>query len=285
MAAAYLERANQVKSLTDVTQFISSYAEVSRVFRYLEGSTAQAAQRVFDLYKRHATEVTGALDELVSRNITAIRERTLPGDCLLRTVYESGSVISVPTVASAEKMPDNIFRKRGGVWEARFQGRNTIFLLSVDKGAEYINLLLAFPNRETLVSEIVFGCALGAAEAAANTGLDHDDIDEGIKSLSGFRLGMLAWWPTQKPSNSIVIVSTNCSGTRQRQKKKATTSDWTKFRTKWHSSRRRSVVQLEKAVSPESSQTSGKTSAMRSATPSTGPSSTSTSTTRRWPST
>ena len=48
MAAAYLERANQVKSLTDVTQFISSYAEVSRVFRYLEGSTAQAAQRVPD---------------------------------------------------------------------------------------------------------------------------------------------------------------------------------------------------------------------------------------------
>ncbi|MFN8697186.1 MAG: 7-cyano-7-deazaguanine synthase [Burkholderiales bacterium] len=189
MAAAYLERANQVKSLTDVTQFISSYAEVSRVFRYLEGSTAQAAQRVFDLYKRHATEVTGALDELVSRNITAIRERTLPGDCLLRTVYESGSVISVPTVASAEKMPDNIFRKRGGVWEARFQGRNTIFLLNVDKGAEYINLLLAFPNRETLVSEIVFGCALGAAEAAANTGLDHDDIDEGYQVSVGVPLG------------------------------------------------------------------------------------------------
>lgn len=189
MAAAYLERANQVKSLTDVTQFISSYAEVSRVFRYLEGSTAQAAQRVFDLYKRHATEVTGALDELVSRNITAIRERTLPGDCLLRTVYESGSVISVPTATSAEKMPDNIFRKRGGVWEARFQGRNTIFLLNVDKGAEYINLLLAFPDRETMVSEIVFGCALGAAEAAANTGLEHDDIEEGYQVSVGVPLG------------------------------------------------------------------------------------------------
>lgn len=189
MAAAYLERANQVKSLTDVTQFISSYAEVSRVFRYLDGSTAQAAQRVFDLYKRHATEVTGALDELVSRNITAIRERTLPGDCLLRTVYESGSVISVPTATSAEKMPDNIFRKRGGVWEARFQGRNTIFLLNVDKGAEYINLLLAFPDRETMVSEIVFGCALGAAEAAANTGLEHDDIEEGYQVSVGVPLG------------------------------------------------------------------------------------------------
>ncbi|MBL8512283.1 MAG: hypothetical protein JNM52_11640, partial [Betaproteobacteria bacterium] len=190
MAAAYLERANQVKSLTDVTQFISSYAEVSRVFRYLDGSTAQAAQRVFDLYKRHATEVTGALDELVSRNITAIRERTLPGDCLLRTVYESSSVISVPTAASAEKMPDNIFRKRGNVWEARFQGRgrHPILIQGVDTGAEYINLLLAHPERETSVFEIVCGCALGAAETAANTGLEHDEIEEGFQVTSGVPL-------------------------------------------------------------------------------------------------
>ena len=190
MAAAYLERANQVKSLTDLTQFISNYAEVSRVFRHLDGSTSQAAQRVFDLYKRHATEVTEALDELVSRNITAIRERTLPGDCLLRTVYESGSVISVPAAASAEKMPDNIFRKRGNVWEARFQGRgrHPILIQGVDKGAEYINLLLAFPGRETSVYEIVCGHALGFA-GSANSGFAQEDIEEGFQITTGVPLG------------------------------------------------------------------------------------------------
>ena len=31
MAAAYLERANQVKGLTDVAQFVSSYPDVGRV--------------------------------------------------------------------------------------------------------------------------------------------------------------------------------------------------------------------------------------------------------------
>ena len=146
---------------------------------------------MFDLYKRHATEVTGALDELVSRNITAIRERTLPGDCLLRTVYESGSVISVPAVASAEKMPDNIFRKRGNVWEARFQGRgrHPILIQGVDKGAEYINLLLAHPARETSVFEVVCGSEIGIIESAANTGLDHDDIEEGYQVSVGVPLG------------------------------------------------------------------------------------------------
>ena len=62
MAAAYLERANQVKKLTDVSQFISSYPDVGRVFKYLNyNSAGQAAQRVFDLYKRHANEVMGSV--------------------------------------------------------------------------------------------------------------------------------------------------------------------------------------------------------------------------------
>lgn len=188
MAAAYLERANQVKNLADVTQFVSSYPDVGRVFKFLGGDAGQAAQRVFDLYKRHANEVMGALDVLLSRHSKGIRERTLPGDCLLRTAYESGSTISMSSVVSVEKQPENFFRKRGAVWETRFQGRNTIHLLNVDKGAEYINLLLAFPDQETSVYEIVCGHALGF-DGAANYGLEHDDIAEGFQVTTGAPLG------------------------------------------------------------------------------------------------
>lgn len=190
MAAAYLERANQVRNLTDVAQFVSSYPDVGRVFKFLGGDTAQVAQRVFDLYKRHANEVMGALDELLSRHRTTIRERTLPGDSLVRTAYESGSVVSMPTVVSAEKLPDNLFRKRGNVWEAHFQGRgrHPILIQGVDKGAEYINLLLAFPDRETSVYEIVCGYALGVADRV-NSGLEHDDIEDGFQVTTGAPLG------------------------------------------------------------------------------------------------
>lgn len=189
MAAAYLERANQVKNLSDVTQFITSYPDVGRVFKFLGGDTGQAAQRVFDLYKRHANEVMGALDELLSRHSKGIRERTLPGDCLLRTAYESGSTISVSSVVSVEKLPENFFRKRGAVWETRFQGRNTIHLLNVDKGAEYINLLLAFPDRETSVYEIAVGSAANAIDLPANTGVAPEDIEEGFQVTQGVPLG------------------------------------------------------------------------------------------------
>ncbi|GAP66927.1 hypothetical protein MBSD_n2242 [Mizugakiibacter sediminis] len=190
MAAAYLERANQVKNLTDVTQFVSSYPDVGRVLKYLNySSTGQAAQRVFDLYKRHADEVTGALDELGRRYFTQIRERSLPGDCLLRTVYESASVNSVPAVISMEKQPENFFRKRGAVWETRFQGRNTICLLNVDKGAEYINLLLAFPDREMSVYEIAVGNAVNTIEQPAGSGIAPEDIEDGYQVTQGIPLG------------------------------------------------------------------------------------------------
>ncbi|MGD9788136.1 MAG: hypothetical protein AB7U30_09315 [Sulfuricellaceae bacterium] len=143
---------------------------------------------MFDLYKRHANEVMGALDELLRRYSKEIRERTLPGDCLLRTVYESGSTISMSSVVSVEKQPENFFRKRGGVWEARFNRGNTINIIGVDKGAEYINLLLAHPDREASVYEIVCGYALGVADQA-NSGLEHDDIDEGFQVTMGAPLG------------------------------------------------------------------------------------------------
>jgi len=185
MAAAYLERANQVKNLTGVADFISSYPDVCRVFKYLNASAGQAAQRVFDLYKRHAEEVTGAVDELGRRYFTQIRERSLPGDCLLRTVYESASVNSVPAVVSVEKQPENFFRKRGAVWEVRFQGRNTICLLNVDKGAEYINLLLAFPDRETSVYEIACGSAANAVDLPANAGVAPEEIEDGFQIVTG----------------------------------------------------------------------------------------------------
>ena len=185
MTAAYLERANQVREQDDITQFIARFSEVSRVFRYLNGNSGRVAQKVYDLYKRHAKEVCDAMDTMVGRNITAIRQRTLPGDCLLRTVYESGSVISVPAIPVELKQPDNYFRKRGGVWAARFNGNAEVLVTGVDKGAEYINFLLARPNKETSVYEIVCGFAIDSCNAVLNS----NETDEGFQVTQGVPLG------------------------------------------------------------------------------------------------
>ena len=185
MAASYLERANQVRDQDDISQFIARFGEVSRVFRYLDGNPGSVARKVYDLYKRHAKEVCEAMDTMVGRNITAIRQRTLPGDCLLRTVYESGSVISVPAVSVEIKKPDNYFRRRGSVWEARFNGNAEVLLTGVDKGAECINFLLGRPNKETSVYEIVCGFAIDSC----NTFLDSSETEDGFQVTQGVPLG------------------------------------------------------------------------------------------------
>jgi 7-cyano-7-deazaguanine synthase in queuosine biosynthesis len=184
IAAAYLERANQVRDQDDITQFIARFSEVSRIFRYLDGNPGSVAQKVYALYKRHAKEVCDAMDTMVGRNITAIRQRTLPGDCLLRTVYESGSVISVPAIPVEVKQPDNYFRRRGGVWAARFKGNAEVLLTGVDKGAKYINFLLARPNKETSVYEIVCGFAIDSCTAFLNS----DETEDGFLVTQGIPL-------------------------------------------------------------------------------------------------
>lgn len=122
---------------------------------------------------------------MVRRHATAIRQRTMPGDALIRAVHESASVISVPAVSSKERQPDNIFRKRGAVWEFRFQGKSTLLLQNVDKGAGYINLLLAHPEQETSVFEIACGSAINAISLPANTGVAPEDIEEGFQIGDG----------------------------------------------------------------------------------------------------
>ncbi len=185
LAAAYLERANQVRDMTDLGEFISRFSEVTRAFRALDESPTQAAQKIFDLYRRHGAEVSGAMELMIQRNVTAIVKRTLPGDCLLRTAYESGSTISVPSVTTIITEPENYFRKWGDVWTARFQGRKGFALKGVDKGAEYINILLAYPDRESSISEVMFACAAGSMNPMASTAVAPEDIEEGFSISDG----------------------------------------------------------------------------------------------------
>lgn len=185
LAAAYLERANQVRDMTDLAEFVSRFSEVTRAFRALDVSPTQAAEKIFGLYRRHGAEVSSAMELMLQRNVTAILKRTLPGDCLLRTAYESASVISVPSVVTMIKEPENYFRKWGGVWTARFQGRNGFALKGVDKGAEYINILLARPDREMSISEIMFACAIDPAAPMINANIATDEIEEGFTISDG----------------------------------------------------------------------------------------------------
>lgn len=190
MIASYLERANQVDEIKDVHDFVSRYSEVVRALPYLDVDINKAVQLAFDLYKRHAEEVMRALDIMHERNVSAIRRRILPEDCLLRTVYESNAVTSIPAVSETSEQPENFFRKRGAAWTFRYQGRNELLLVNVDKGSEYINIMLNRPSELCSVYDIVCSRDVRMCQSALNRGqLDSSEIEEGFQVTTGFPLG------------------------------------------------------------------------------------------------
>jgi hypothetical protein len=102
LGAAYLERANQVGSIKNVSQFIRRFPEVLRAARYVGGNPISGVGRMLDLYKRHAAEVNAAVDEITHRYSKELRERTLPPDCLVRTVHDAGALTVLPAVAAED---------------------------------------------------------------------------------------------------------------------------------------------------------------------------------------
>ena len=75
--------------------------------------------------------------------------------------------------ALAERSPrvENLFRKSGDVWAVRYLGGRE-FYLNDSKGAAYLALLLAHPNRSFKVEDLIFHVS---AEAAALTPGDAGD--------------------------------------------------------------------------------------------------------------
>lgn len=179
MVATYLERANSVRGVATEIQFLNLFPEVLEALPSLDGSSGSALARVLDLYKRHAREVNKAVDTMMMRHVQAIRERTLPADCLLRIVYESASVTSVMTEGgqaavqtgttkcypevttevgenaskrkanstNSEKLQEYVFRHTGDFWEIVFEGCKLPPVRHL-AGLTYIQVLLSNPGKE-----------------------------------------------------------------------------------------------------------------------------------------
>jgi 7-cyano-7-deazaguanine synthase in queuosine biosynthesis len=165
MYAGYLERANQVGRIHDVVRFLVEFPEAARVLSYLPGSPDSVAARIFDMYKRHSLEVNRVVDLMLARHGTAIRQRTLPVDSLMRVVYESHLPVTASAVAqTSEELPESVFRRTGDHWQIRFGGRKAFPLVSVNTGASYINHMLRNPHQPTPVVEIVLGATIEPVE-------------------------------------------------------------------------------------------------------------------------
>jgi 7-cyano-7-deazaguanine synthase in queuosine biosynthesis len=173
--AEFLERANRIGSIKDAMGFFQNYSELGRALQFIEGNSASALSRCYDLYQRHANEVTTALDILLQKHASAIRKRTLAADCMLRMVHESNTVTSAPAAGSAVPVaPENIaetgaqylFQKSGSVWKVRFNGASE-FSINDTLGAKYIDYLLHHPG--DVISSLELEQEINTAKAEVRT--------------------------------------------------------------------------------------------------------------------
>lgn len=110
-----------------------------------------SATRVFELYRKHAKEVTGVVNQAMADAITGRRWRDLPGGCLLRLVFETPS--GEDAEQTAPSPAGNYFVSRGKYWGIRF-GDGDVWSYPKERGYDYLRLLLDAPTKHFSAVEL-----------------------------------------------------------------------------------------------------------------------------------
>ncbi|HMP83723.1 MAG TPA: 7-cyano-7-deazaguanine synthase [Verrucomicrobiota bacterium] len=130
MMALYLERAKRVANIKGAAEIITLFPEVVRTLKFLGGSPLAAAEQVVALHKRHGAEVKRVLEEMLKRYSAKIVDRSIPKDCLLRIVYDSGPAEMRPEPAKkiqrAQETP--LAEKQDERWEREELSKDTFRL-------------------------------------------------------------------------------------------------------------------------------------------------------------
>ena len=105
MALGYVRSATMVSGMED-TAFFARYGEASRVVRHFSEPADVVAERIFDLYRRHASAVCRVFDDAIASHAEALRQGCLPADSLLSLVvsqYQGSAPYHVPS-----EMPEQL---------------------------------------------------------------------------------------------------------------------------------------------------------------------------------
>ena len=183
LLAGYLDLANRVEAMGG-SDFVPRFGEVARALRHLGPSPEAAAVEAFDLYRRHARQVTGVVEAAIAAHRRNIRRRALPPNCLLRLVL--GSETDGPTEPPAPPAPPpakNYFERRGRAWVIGFNGGEGMIYFP-ERGFDYLQILFECPGEYTAARlastarRLTGGVSPGAAgaEGLSTGGMGADPV-------------------------------------------------------------------------------------------------------------
>jgi hypothetical protein len=82
MVESCVRMASEIDRMNDLA-FFSRFGEASRAVRFLPEGANEVGRKIYELYKRHATEVCEVVDNGIRQCASALRAHTLPASCLL----------------------------------------------------------------------------------------------------------------------------------------------------------------------------------------------------------
>ncbi|MFA9478065.1 hypothetical protein ACERK3_07115 [Phycisphaerales bacterium AB-hyl4] len=78
LAESYIRLCTELEKIDNVTDFAVRFPEASRAYRNLNEPCDEAAERIFKLYKRHASQINCALDRMSAELAPELRRGTIP---------------------------------------------------------------------------------------------------------------------------------------------------------------------------------------------------------------
>ena len=167
LLVSYLDLVTRVEGM-NVGAFLTEFGEVARVLGHTGLPTDAAAAAVFDLYRRHARQVTGVIEAAIAENARPIRLRELPRSSLLRIACDDGAGEPTAPEPPAKPLGDNSFVRRGRCWVIRFNGgaENTY---TADRGFEYLRVLFERPGVGQAATQLRAGLCLRACAGRVGT--------------------------------------------------------------------------------------------------------------------
>lgn len=178
LTASYIERARTLKDIASPTALISQFPEAARALGHIPGVLPhQAAQRIFDLHTRHGREIEAALSAIITRHAPEIVNRSLPGDCLIRIVTDSGMTAPSPDFQQPVELPDSYLWRRGNVWEFRFEGGTAFPIQHHEKGCAYLQVLLRNQGDSMSVEEVRAAVAVDVCDMVLDGALSEDELN------------------------------------------------------------------------------------------------------------
>jgi Transcriptional regulatory protein, C terminal len=122
----YLGTALHVTRMTQLKDFIQNFPDLTRIVGHVGLPATEAANKVFDLYRRHARQVCEALSRIVEERSADIVRRELPSNCLLslacgRKAGQAGSELANLPPAEPQRSADLVVDESRfeAVWEGR----------------------------------------------------------------------------------------------------------------------------------------------------------------------